>query len=129
MYKKILKIAERELSQLKYIPGTNIVFIAAFCGDVFRKANVPRVNPIPNEYFDAVKEAICNEFYGGCEPEFETESAWNTWNQLNNEYLYYDVEEFQYSDFYKRKMMIGERSPYKDKTIPYLKVNYKKIYK
>lgn len=120
MYDKIVKIAEIELSQLKYFPGTTIGYVASFCAHVFAKAKVEKVNPIPNEYFDAIKMAICNEFYGGCEPEFETETAWNTWNNLNNEILYYGIESS--GSGYNR-----ERSPYQDKTIPFLKIHYDKL--
>lgn len=71
---------------------------------MFDLANVPRVNPIPPEYFNTFMDAVV----GGVEPEFETEE----------EYLKYEQE---ISELMSLEWIVSEkRSPYKDKTIPFL---------
>lgn len=51
------------------------------CSQVFTKCGVPRTNPIPEEFFDAVIDGIVESFYGGMEPEFEDESGLNKFNE------------------------------------------------
>ena len=38
---------------------------------------------LSDDIIDAFKYAICNVYHGGCEPEFETEAAWDNWRNFN----------------------------------------------
>lgn len=110
LLEKIKNIACNEMKDLKYIP---IGIMDGLLGTVFYKAGVPRTNPIPQEYFEAFKEAICDQFCGGCEPEFENKEAYERFENLRSEKYHFVVED-------PKGGMYDKRSPYVDKTIPYL---------
>lgn len=106
---KVKEIAIKELEDFKYLYNEHL---EGFIGTVFYRAGVPRLNPIPEEHFYDIKEAICDVFHGGCEPEFETEEEWKRFESIDNEHFMYVIES---SDRYS-----GPRSPFQDKSIPFL---------
>lgn len=108
---KIQKISERMCDGLKRINYYDILI--GHCSQVFRLANVPTVNPIPEKYFDAVIYGIYDSFYGGCEPEFEDDEQYEK-HQRAIENLKKCEWINPTTEFEKRK------SPYQDKTKPYL---------
>ena len=118
---KIKIVAHQELKDVKHLP---MILARGAIGVIFAKAGVPRVNPIPEEYFEAFKEAMCDEFCGGCEPEFEDEKSWKEWNNLNSTNARFMVESEMenFSDSSKEDYIRVEyrRSPYCDKTVPFL---------
>lgn len=110
---KIYNNALKELEGTKYLYSSIYV---GFIGSVFNKSGVPKVNPIPQDYFEIIKTALCDSFHGGLEPEFETEKEFENFENINNEHYYYITE--------KEKIGYNQNSPYQDKNIPYL--TYKK---
>ena len=70
MYNKIVNLTIQELVYNKRI---NSNLLGALADLIFHKAGVPKTNPIPSEYFDAIKEGICEIYYDGIEPEFSNE--------------------------------------------------------
>jgi hypothetical protein len=111
---KIKQQTIKECENIKYFYVHNMVGIIA---NIFNTVGVPRVNPIPQEYFDIIKDVICDLFCGGCEPEFEDASHWDEWDTIDNKHFVFitedeskDVEKYGYN----------KRSPYSDKTIHYL---------
>jgi hypothetical protein len=114
IYNKIVEITENELSGQKHLYFEHI---SGLIGTVFNKAHIKRMNPIPEEYLDAIKEGLCNYFYGGCEPEFDTEEQYNNWESINNKNFEYIIGRYGW-----------KKSPYQDKTLPYLiKINKIKL--
>ena len=114
LVEKIQKISEMECDGMKRLP---FFLWVGHCGIVFNKAGVPRTNPIPEEYFDAVIEGIINSFFGGCEPEFENEEDYDRYEEA--------VEVLKSCEFtLEQKNEYGyfttNRSPYRDKTVPFL---------
>lgn len=118
---KIEQVSAQECQELKRLPYCMLI---GFCAHVFDKVGIPHVNPIPEEYFDAVIYGIIDELYDGFEPEFETEEEYNRYEEAISklkkcEYMVEKVVEK--TNFFGQKYMskIGN-SPYKDKTIPFL---------
>jgi hypothetical protein len=74
MKNKIYNTAIVQLNGIKRLPMRDD-FVAGFIDAVFRQAQVPRGigNEIPVEYFEAIDDAIHYVFYGGCEPEWDTD--------------------------------------------------------
>lgn len=111
--KKVGAIALDEVSKCKYLYFDQMVGVI---GTVLDKAGVEKVNPISEDYFMAIKEAISDEFHGGMEPEFETKDQFDNWMNMNSEHYLFITEEDKKNDPKYR----FQRSPYKDKTISYL---------
>lgn len=107
---KIQKISERECDIFRHLPYGLMI---GHCSHVFRLANVPTVNPIPEEYFDAVLYGVYDSFYGGCDPDFENDEQYERHEKMV-ETLKSLVWITPMTDKEKRK------SPYQDKTKPYL---------
>lgn len=121
---KIEKVSEQLCISFKRLPFDLLI---AHCAEVFDKVNIPRVNPIPEEYFEAVLMGIINYYYDGCEPEFETEKDYNRYEAAiaklkQAEWL---LEETK-TDDYGRTYKVLPYSPYMDKTIPFLGYRRKK---
>lgn len=107
---KIRMISEREADYFKYIPHLMTI---GHCAEVFNLAKVPKVNPIPEEYFDAVLDGLCDSFYGGCEPEFETEEEYDRYEEM--------VKTIKSLIWITPKTEREKRrSPYQDKNRPFL---------
>jgi hypothetical protein len=111
---EIKKEAIRQMDELKYVPRN---FTEGLLATVFDNVGIQRTNPIPQHYFHAFEDAIYESFYGGCEPEFETEDEYNRFQEVISE-LNSDHYKFVLD---KDKNWINQRSPYTDKTVPYLK--------
>ncbi len=109
---KIKAIAMEEVSTLKYLYDA---YLIGLIDTIFNKSGVPKTNPIPKEYFDAVKDVMEDEFYGGLEPEWETLEAYKNWQTLNVRFIYRTEKEHELLNRYN-----GHTCPYYDKTIPYL---------
>lgn len=82
---------------------------------VFDLCGVPRMNPVPQEYFEACIDGIVESFYGGCEPEFDDEKS-----EMEFHLTCERIKSLQYTTKDPR------HNPYKDKTIPYLTEPYLK---
>ena len=106
---------------VKECVGTKYFYIAHILGvlaSVFSKAGIPKTNPIPNEYFEIFKDTLVDVYFGGIEPEFESDFVWDEWDALNSKtYVYITEEEFK-----KNRGLYNPNacSPYSDKTVPYL---------
>lgn len=112
-YEKVSAIALDEVSKTKYLYFNQMT---GLIGTILANSGVEKLNPIPDDYFIAIKNAICDEFHGGMEPEFDTKEDFDNWEDMNSEhYLYITVEERK-----SMKDVWNQRSPYKDKKIPYL---------
>lgn len=118
---KIERISAELCSELTRLP---FGFLVAHTATVFDKAGVPRVNPIPEEYFDAVLYGIFDEIYGGLEPEFDTEEEYNRFTNAVSKLksAEYMIEEYEYSSFWNQDIRITPASPYQDKSIPFLAI-------
>lgn len=119
---RLYKIACEELSQLKYLPNDLVI---GFLGCVYARAGVPRINPVPITAAEIVQDAIYDSFYGGVEPEFETELEYNKFNKALDdlkEVMFVPIKAaiIQKDSWGHPYSQILRRSPYKDKTIPYL---------
>ena len=75
---KIEQVSAEECQGLKRLPYCMLI---GHCADVFDKVGIAHVNPIPEEYFDAVIWGLCDVFYDGCEPEFKTEEEYNRYEE------------------------------------------------
>ena len=73
---KIIQVSEYECSVLRRLSYDCLI---GHCATVFDMVSIPHVNPIPEEYFDAVIYGVINYFYGGCEPEFDTDEEYNNY--------------------------------------------------
>jgi hypothetical protein len=114
----IEKLTENELKGLNYFYFNDLV---AIIGSVFAKAGIPKVNPIPQEYFESVKTGICNEWFGGCEPEWETESDYDEWESIGpDKYRYMTTDEFEHLRSIGDYTFNSQHSPYQNKDIPWL---------
>ena len=112
-FQKVSAIALDEVSKCKYIYFDKMLGVI---DAVLDRSGVKKVNPISEDYFIAIKEAICDEFYGGMEPEFETKESFENWNKLNSEHYFFITEnDRKHNNLYRFQI-----SPYKDKTLPYL---------
>lgn len=109
---KIKAVTLNEVSELSYFYDEHLI---GLIGTAFAKAGVPRTNPIPIEYFNAFKEVVEEEMFSGIEPEWASMEAYNNWENLHTRYVYRTETEHG-----ALKRWDGNRSPYKDKTIPYL---------
>jgi len=112
-FEKVSAIALDEVSKLKYIYFDQMT---GLIGTILNNSGVEKINPIPEDYFIAIKNAICDEFHGGMEPEFDTKEAFENWLNMNSEHYFYITTE-------ERKLMDNtwsQQSPYRDKNIPYL---------
>ena len=120
LIEKIEKVSEQLADEMKYLYWEHIV---GHAGAVFDKCigKESRINPIPEEYFDAIVNGLINSFYDGCEPEFETEKQWNRWEK-GVEYL--KSCEWRLPDPNGRTYH-ERNSPYRDQTIPYLRPTIK----
>lgn len=114
LVEKIQKISEKECDKFKRLPFSLWV---GHCSEVFDKVGVPRTNPIPEEYFDAVIDGIIDSFFGGCEPEFENEEDYERYEKAVEilKSCEFTVEKRNEHGFFTTK-----HSPYRDKTIPFL---------
>jgi len=112
-FQKVSAIALDEVSKCKYIYFDQM---SGIIGTILERSGVERINPIPDEYFIAIKEAISDEFHGGMEPEFETKEQFENWSKINSDHYLYITEKDEKNDIRFR----FHTSPYKDKTIPYL---------
>lgn len=113
--KKIKYYTQEECLGTKYFYIAHILGVLA---TVFTKAGVPKTNPIPNEYFEIFKDTLTDIYFGGIEPEFESDNVWDEWDVINSEnYIFITEEEFN-----KNRGLYNPnaRSPYSDKTVPYL---------
>lgn len=116
-YDAIYKIAYKQCDELKYLPNNLIIGYVAYVLEVIPIKE--RINPVPIEWIDAINDALHDNFFGGCEPEFETKEAYDRYND-NIKRLYHI--EWHIDD---PKLPLYERfCPYIDKTIPYIR--YKK---
>lgn len=120
LIKKIERTSEQLADEIKYLYMEHIVgHASAVLGRCIK--NEDRVNPIPEEYFDAIMDGLINSFYGGCEPEFETEEQWKRWEKgievlKSCEWSLDDSNTSKWSP---------NRSPYLDKSIRFLKPTIK----
>jgi len=112
-YQKVSAIALDELSKCKYLYFNQMVGVI---GTILDKSGVDKSNPIPDDCFIAIKEAISDEFHGGMEPEFDTKEQFDDWTNMNSEHYMYITEKDKNDDSRFRFQV----SPYKDKTITYL---------
>lgn len=107
------KVFNEALKEFKGIPYLYKQYMCGVIGCIFSSAEVPRINPINPEYFEAVIDALYVSFYGGMEPEFETEEEFNSFNET--------LEHIRTNLHYIRQ---GEQRwdncPYRDKSIPFL---------
>jgi hypothetical protein len=108
---KIHKYATKECVDLKYLFNAHLT---GFIATVFDLAGVPRINPVSDEYIFIIKDVLVDEFYGGMEPEFETEEAYDFWENLNGSRFSFAIEDKTVPNW------MNKRSPYQDKTIPFL---------
>lgn len=67
------------------------------------KAGINEKTPLIQDYFNVIYESFCDNFYGGCEPEFSSEESFKQFEEFLN---------------YKNYRYI--REPYRDKTTPFL---------
>jgi hypothetical protein len=111
------KIKYHTIEECKNIKYFYVKQLVGIIGTVFNNAGVPRINPIPQEYFEIIKDVICDEFCGGCEPEFEDVSNHDLWDAIDNKH-YLFVTENETKDV--EKYGYNKRSPYSDKILPYL---------
>lgn len=110
MVDKIRKMSSRLSDELPSLP------YALWIGHVsqtFDKCGVPRVNPIPEDYFQACIDGIEDSFYGGFEPEFSDEKSYNMYVETCEK-----IKKLEWITPTDTKS--ARNSPYKDKTIPYL---------
>lgn len=119
---KIQKVSAQECESLRRLPYSLLI---AHCATVFDKVGIPHVNPIPEEYFDAVIDGIIDEIYDGIEPEFETEAEYGRYEnaiaQLKRcEYIVEEYEDRKDYCNHTYKCLVTSKSPYQDKTIPFL---------
>jgi hypothetical protein len=70
--KKIKTESDSIFSHTKYLYNQDILIGAI--GFIFNKANVPKINPIKNEYLDIIVDSIKDNLLNGIELEFETKS-------------------------------------------------------
>ena len=112
-FEKVSAIALDEVSKSKYIYFNQMTGVI---GTIFDRAGVEKINPIPEDYFIAIKNALSDEFHGGMEPDFETAEQFENWENINSEhYLFITVEETKTDPRFRFK-----NSPFKDKKIPFL---------
>ena len=85
------------------------------------------------DVIDAFKQALCNVFHGGCEPEFETEDAYKRWEEFSIDSFLLVTERELKEFFFKTRNFGGwihkaedvdlkkyhSASPFLDKSIPY----------
>ena len=116
---KIQQVSAEECQGLRRLPFGMLI---GHCAYVFDKVGIPHVNPIPEEYFDAVIWGLCDAFYNGCEPEFETEEEWDNYENAISKlksckYIVEDCDVDMYGRVVNYRTL---RSPYMDKSIPFL---------
>lgn len=107
---KLQVISEEECNKMKRLP---FVLWKGHVQFIFDKVGVPRMNPIPEEYFDAVINGIIDSFFGGCEPEFESEDDYDNYIKTVEE-----VKKLKWITITDKNYFF--KSPYQDKTIPFL---------
>lgn len=76
--KRIYERAIKDLDGTKYLYFNMLIGCVSH---VFRQARVPVINPIPETYLDVFLDALYDSFYGGCEPEWETEEEYNKFQE------------------------------------------------
>jgi len=112
-FEKVSAIALDEVSKSKYLYFNQMTGVI---GTILDRAGVEKINPIPEDYFIAIKNAISDEFHGGMEPEFETKEQFEKWENINSDhYLFITVEETKTDPRFRHI-----NSPFKDKKIPFL---------
>jgi len=112
-FEKVSAIALDEVSKSKYIYFNQMTGVIA---TVLDRSGVEKINPIPEDYFIAIKNALADEFHGGMEPEFKTEEEFNNWNNLDsNHFFYITIEEAKIDPRFR-----FTHSPYQDKKLPFL---------
>ena len=122
LVEKIQQISKQDADELKYLYKDMLI---GFCHTVFCKAGVPKVNPIPEEYFDAVISGLIDSFYGGIEPEFETEEEYNEWQDNIN---YIKSAEWLFKEYIRGcDYSHNAINPYQNKSIPFLGIKPIKI--
>lgn len=98
---------ENDLEEMKYFYMDMLV---SSLGYSLRRLGIKEIND--NIVLD-FKEAISNSFFGGMEPEFETEESYNKWEYFSAENLIFSNVDINGS---------RDKNPYKDKSIPYLQL-------
>ena len=70
------------------------------------------------ELIEIIEDAIYYEIYGGCEPEFDTDYEYDSFKKLMDNL---DLSHYKYTIDNPDSAKWDRKSPYLDKTIPYLK--------
>jgi len=87
--------------------------ITSVMATTLRRLNIVNIN---DGIVDAFKYAICNFYFGGCEPEFKSDDAMVAWNEFKAENLLFAPNNVTNK--------WNNRNPYKDKSRPYLQWTY-----
>ena len=87
--------------------------ITSVMATTLRRLNIVTIN---DDIVHAFKSAICNIYFGGCEPEFETDDAMIAWNEFKAENLLFAPTNVTNK--------WNNKNPYKDKSRPYLQWTY-----
>lgn len=109
---RIKVITRDEVIDINYLYDNLLV---GMIGTIFNKAGVPKINPIPEEYFYAFKEVFEEEFFGGIEPEWASLESCKNWDILHTRFVYRTEDEH-----HTLQQWDGQTCPYIDKSIPYL---------
>lgn len=119
LLRRLEEISEKEADKIKYMYADHLI---GFCSQIFDIC-IPRdkrENPIPEEWFDAVIDGVINSFFGGCEPEFETEEQWERYEKGIEKLKTCEwTVPIETTDCWGYKHY-KPTSPYQDKTIPFL---------
>lgn len=114
-YDSIYNRTYKGCDELKYLHNGVIIGFAHSILEIVPISQ--RVNPIPTDWINAIYDALHDNFYGGCEPEFETKEQYDSYisnmNNLRNIEWYIDKED---------DPVYTSKTPYKDKTFPYIRL-------
>jgi len=72
------------------VRGVKFMYLEQFAGVLETLIEI-RGFTLNQDVIDAVKQAMCDEFHGGCEPEWENEH-WKVWDSLSPESFVYNTK-------------------------------------
>ena len=125
-FQEIVKKFEEDLT-------TKYLYYEFFNGALFHGMRTMKISSLKlnNELIDAFKYAVCNVYFGGFDPEFDTEESFKKWENFNiDAYIFITENELKKFIFenqtFRRYSRIedvilhdDEDSPFRNKTIPY----------